>query len=104
MIDCDEIKFIKDRRVASKEDTSMAKLLKKILDHPGGTYLAPMIYKRILIFQEECCLEVIDLLKYCKLNLEDSLFSKNQQHGLVKGFIENFVMETFLPQVSNLFT
>jgi len=86
-----------------KTDTSYAKHIREVLNHPGGAYLAPIVYKTISQFLSKTKnLISLTLREYEStsgtLLMERSKSISNGGQKL-KTFLENFIMETFLPQV-----
>ena len=78
---------------------SHSQLVWQVLNHSGGIYLTPVVYKAIHHLNNAAIKTIQDALE----RFESGLASRSQAlqvpHQRLRQFIDDFVMETFLPQV-----
>eukprot|EP00210_Caulerpa_lentillifera_P003256 g3108.t1 len=86
-----------------KSDMSYAKHIREVLDHPGGAYLVPVVYKTISLFLSKTKSLISLMLREYESSsgtlLMDRSKAVNNGGQKLKTFLENFIMETFLPQI-----
>ncbi|GMH35477.1 hypothetical protein BSKO_03345 [Bryopsis sp. KO-2023] len=80
-----------------KDSLTYSQLVRQALNHPGGTYLTPTLYKVVMRFVENCQKAMQEALERFEVGMAEQ--SEALQKSRLSDFIENFVMESFLPQV-----
>lgn len=82
-----------------KDMITYSHLCRQILNHPGGPYLSPPLYKVVVRFVDACQKVIHATLEKFEEGMAGQSQALQNSHNRLRDFVENFVMDSFVPQV-----